>query len=59
MQYISFCRYKLSALSQYFIWLGVNHLLLCDYPYSRLHAGVYKRNIDTMSLLSTLMVYHC
>ena len=51
----------ISALSQYFIWLGVNHLLLCDYPYSRFHAGVYKRTcyIDTMSLLSTLMVYHC
>ena len=32
MQSISFCRYMLKATSQYFIWLGVNHLSLCDYP---------------------------
>ena len=43
-------------MSQYFIWLGVNHLSLCDYPYSRFYAG-YKYNvaiidIDGVSLLS-------
>ena len=43
-------------MSQYFIWLGVNHLSLCDYPNSRFYAG-YRYNvsiidIDGVSLLS-------
>ena len=44
-------------MSQYFIWLGVNHLSLCDYsPISRFYAG-YRYNvaiidIDGVSLLS-------
>ena len=56
MQSISFCRYYLSAMSQYFIWFGVNHLSLCDFPNSRFYAG-YRYNvaiidIDGESLLS-------
>ena len=44
-------------MSQYFIWLGVNHLSLCDYPpISGFYAG-YRYNvafidIDGVSLLS-------
>ena len=52
-------------MSQYFIRLGVNHVSLCDYPYSRLNAG-YRYNvaiidIDGVSLLSLTSSYmpHC
>ena len=47
MQYISFCRYKLSALSEYSIWPGVNQCFIV-YPNYCFYAGVYKRIIDTI-----------
>ena len=49
MQSISFCIYKLSAMSQYSIWLGVNHLSLCDYPNSRFYAG-FRYNVAIIDI---------
>ena len=53
----SFCRHWLSAMSQYFIWLDVNHLSLFDYPpISRFYVcyrySVAIIDIDGVSLLS-------